>query len=350
MRLHLNLFGLPGTLSARRKAQRLSPAQRAALEEDVENVVDGIEPKIRLVRGYQKKLQPAVTTARAYIDALVEKIPGPLQVSPKAFVSDPYVNAFFATPQEVRAVFSHSAELKAFFDQPSNADVDSACALLCMVEQEKDVLGMELAHGAIRRDVRQTVVNFSEHKVLSPATTEAEARRGLKNCIFSALVSHALRHIADLKAQKQELQDQRRILYARLRARHAYSNGLTTLLSVVPADQAGTRAIEAKLAVAEEELRHMPATRDAPRDYLQEVKAILERPQAFIQLKRVSFQLTRMSIKADAASPQPTNTVELAEIEITNVLKRVVLIVRYPRAEMLPEQDAAGTLSPHLML
>jgi len=348
MKLHLNLFGIPASLRARRDTRQLSPQQRSELEQTVESVVDGIEPRMRLVRGYQKKLQPAVVTARAYIDSMVEQIPGPLDISPRAFVSDPYVNAFFATPQEVRAVFSRSPELQAFFDQPDNAEVDAACALLCMVEEEKNVLGMELAHGAIRRDVRQTVVNFSDHKVLSPAATETEARDGLKNCIFSALLSHALQHIAGLKAHKQELQDQRRMLYARLRARQAYSNGLTTLLSPASGDGGETRDIEEKLALAEAKLKLMPATRDAPRDYLHEVRALLEQPQAFIQLRRVSFQLTKLGIKTDASSPHPTNTVDLAEIEITNVLKRVVLIARYPRSEMQAEADGAGGLSPEL--
>ena len=98
MKLTLNvIFGIPQVILGHRETTRLSTAQRALLEEAVEGVVDGIEPKMRLVRGYQKKLQPAVATARAYIDALVERIPGPLFITPKAFVKDPYVNAFFAT-------------------------------------------------------------------------------------------------------------------------------------------------------------------------------------------------------------------------------------------------------------
>ena len=348
MKLHLKLFDFRAAMIARHETQRLSPEQRAALEQDVESVVDGIEPKMRLVSGYQKKLQPAVATARAYIDALVEKIPGPLSMTQKAFVSDPHVNAFFATPQEVRAVFGQSADLKAFFDQPENADLDTACALLCMVEEEKSVLGMELAQGAVRRDVRQTAVNFSDHKVLTPGATEADARLGLKNCIFNALVSHALQHIADRKAQQRELLDQRRILYARLRARQAYNGGLDTLLATVSAGDTGSGDIEGKLAEAEAQLKQAPATRDAPRNYLHEVKAILEQPQEFIRLRRVSFRLNRMGIKVDEKSEQPAHCIELAEIEVSNVLKRVVAIVCYPRADMLPESDEPSTQLPHI--
>ena len=255
MKLHLKMLGIPDLILGRRETALLSAKQRSLLEEAVEGVVDGIEPKIRLVRGYQKKLQPVVATARAYIDALVEQIPGPLFMTPKAFIKDPYVNAFFATPGEVSTVFSASSELREFFARPENADIDIACGLLCMVEEEKSVLGMELAQGAIRRDVRQTSVNFSDHKVLTPGATEADARLGLKNCIFNALVSHALQHIADLKAQRRELQDQRRILYARLRARQAYNGGLDTLLATASAGEAGTGVIEEQLAEAEARVR-----------------------------------------------------------------------------------------------
>jgi hypothetical protein len=349
MKLHLKMFGIPDVILGRRETTRLSAKQRALLEEAVEGVVDGIEPKMRLVRGYRKKLQPVVATAHAYIDALVEQIPGPLFMTPKAFVKDPYVNAFFATPREVSTVFSGSPELREFFARGDNANIDVACGLLCMVEEEKSVLGMELAQGAIRRDVSQTSVNFSDHKVLTPGATEADARLGLKNCIFNALVSHALQHIADLKAQRRELQDQRRILYARLRARQAYNGGLDTLLATASAGEAGSGDIEGKLAETEAQLEHAPAIHDAPRDYLREVIAILEQPQEFIRLRRVSFQLTRMGIKVEENSDQPAHSIELAEIEVTNVLKRVVAIVCYPRDDMLPEPDDPSTRLP-LML
>ncbi|MGD2073699.1 MAG: hypothetical protein PVI91_04820 [Gammaproteobacteria bacterium] len=336
VKLPLRMFELPSVFVAWRDAQRLSLEQRTALQEQVEGVVDGVEPKMRLVWGYRKKLQPAVAIARSYIDELVEQIPGPLDVSPKTFVSDPQVNAFFASPQEVREVFSASSELRAFFDQPGNADLESPCALLCMVEREKTVFGMELVQDRVRRDVTQTAVNFSDHKVLTPGATDTDARQGLKDCIFNALVSHALQHIADLKAHKRDLQDQRRILYGRLRARQAYNGGLDTLLASASSDPPEILDIEERLADAEQRLSRIPAARDAPRDYLHEVKAILERPEDFIRLRRVSFRLTRMSIKAAANCAEPAHSVELAEISVANVLKRVVVIVCYPRSEMLP--------------
>jgi hypothetical protein len=340
MKLHPLLSELPALLFPARGPYRLTAAQRSDAREQVENVVDGIEPKIRLVRGYRKVLGPGVALARSYIDELVDCIPGPLMVSPGSFVNDPQVNAFFASPQELRAVFSRSSELQEFFARPQNASLDSACALLCMVAQEKTVFGMDLVQDRVRRDVHQTVVNFSDHKVLTPGASEADARRGLKDCIFNALVSHALQHIVELKAHKRELQDERRILSARLRARQAYNGGLDTLLATVsPApDCDDTRQIEQKLAEAEQRLQQLPVARDAPREYLHQVRGILERPRDFIQLRRVSFNLNRLGVKVDGASAG--RRIELAEIGVARVLKRVVVIACYPRNELLQEPAA----------
>ena len=48
----------------------------------------------------------------------------------------------------------------------------------------------------------------------------------------------------------------------------------------------------------------------------------------------VYLNLTRMSIKASQESSEVYNTIHFVELEIANVLKRVVVIVRYPRDEM----------------
>lgn len=337
MKLLSKLLGIPDIRTAS-KAEQFS---RASIQDAIESVVEGTDPRIRLASGYKRKLQDAVTTSLAYIDDLVDSIPGPLEVNRKTFVAEPQVNAFFATPEELRSIFSQSQELREFFADNGNRDVGEGYALLCMNKQDKTVLGTELNGDMLQREVTQTTVNFSEHKILSPAASEEEVRQGVKKCIFDGLITHALQHVLDLKSQKRDLEDQRRILHARLRARQAAGNGLSTLLGAVRVHEVGDEKIEAQLAEAEQRLKYMPASLDAPRDYLNEVKNILDHPRNFIRLKLISFRLTRMGIKVGADSSQQANTVHLAELEITNVLKRVVAIVRYPRDEMLPVKGFA---------
>ena len=58
-----------------------------------------------------------------------------------------------------------------------------------MNETEKTILGMELHNDIIRRDVMQTALSFSGHKIMSPASRETGVRTGIKQCIFDGLVT-----------------------------------------------------------------------------------------------------------------------------------------------------------------
>lgn len=315
----------------------LSPAARRLPRTEVdlaiEKAISGIEPRMRSVPGYKKQLRNVIANALAHINELVDTIPGPLAVSNKTFVTDPHVNAFFATPAEVQQVFSNSPELRHFFDSMEGMNQEQAFALLCMNKEEKTVFGMELHDDVLQREVMQTAVNFSEHKILSPAATEQEVRTGIKQCIFDGLITYALQHIVELKQERQDLETQRCILSSRLRNRQSQGSGLTRLLSSATEEPPACE-IEQKLADTRHKLEHMPASRDAPRYYLDMVKELLAQPDNFVQMTVKTFALNKMGIVAHGDSSQPVNTIRIDELLIANVLKRVVAIVCYPRNEM----------------
>ena len=340
MKRLLHLFRTCCRATTFRTAHQPDLERRARIEDAVEHVVDGTEPRLRLVPRYRKKLHQVAAISLDYVNDLVEKIPGTLDVNPAAFVRDPQVNAFFATPEDLRCVFSRSPELQAFFDDINHSDLDQGYALLCTTEHEKILLGTELAGDMLRRDAMQTAVYFSAHKVMSPAASETDVRRGLKQCIFDALITHALRHIANLKSQRRGLEDQRRMLLTRLRARQAQGNGLTKLLATAYPENAPGEDIERQLAETEKKLGKMPVSLDVLGSYLDEIKKILAEPECFIRLRWMSFNLTGMGIKVNNGSSQTAHAVQFAEIEIANVLKHVVAIVRYPRTEMRAPQTA----------
>ena len=331
MKQRFNLFGMFGAKDNKRGA---AYQPRAVVQDAIESVVEGTEPRIRLVSGYQKKLQKEVSNSLSYIDELVEAIPAPIEVSRSRFANNSQVNAYFASVGELQQTFSHSSDLKAFFDDVENRDRQEAYALLCMQVTEKQVTGIEMNGDMLRRDVLQTAVNFYDHKILSPAATETGIRQGLKQCIFDGLITYILQGITSLKTQQNDLQDQRRILSAKLRARLSHGTGLNALLASAHDDQTGLIEIEERLADAEKLLKQMPVNHNAPLGYLNEVKSLLAHPETFIRLKLVSMKLTRMSIKLSEESSEAGDTIHFAELEIANVMKRVVAIVRYPKDEM----------------
>jgi hypothetical protein len=307
---------------------------KTTVDQAVDQVIDGIDPRLRLVPGYKRKLKGEVTAALTHIGELVDRVPGPIDVSRRTFVRDPRVSAFFATPDDLQTTFSCSPELKAFFADVKNSGEDECYALLCADKEEKSVLGTELAGDSVQREVSQTAINFHDHKILSPAANDRDVRDGIKHCIFDGLVTHALRHIYDIKTRRQDLEDQRRILHARLRARQAQGNGLSLLLAEAHEGNELTEDIKSKVAEAELKLERMPGSRDVLSFYLEETRNIFASPEEFIRLSVACFRLTDMGIKVNRDTPQSANTVCFSELEITDVMKRVVTVVRYARDDM----------------
>jgi hypothetical protein len=321
-------------LLKRFKSVRRPGVSNEMVNEAVEHVVDSIDAKLRLVPSYKQKLHDAVSASLVHIDDLVNQVPGPFDMSRKNYVSDPNVSAYFASPDLMQDVFSNSEELKTFFSDNNNQDVDCSYALLCSNKQEKTVMGTQLVNGHVQHDVMQTAVHFFDYKVLSPAINSYEVRKCIKQCIFDGLVTHALQHIANIKIERRDLQNQQRILHSQLRARQAKGKGLSSMLAEADAGKWQSEKFEKEYKKTGKKLEKMLGNQDVFSFYLDEIKKIFSKPEDFIQLNVACFRLSDMRIKVDDKSPQAANTVCFSELEIANVMKRVVAVVCYSRDEM----------------
>ena len=337
MELLSKLFDFIGLTGSNTESPAKTRIPANVLNEAIERVVDGIEPKMRYFPGYKKILNNSVATSLAYISNLVDTIPDPIFISSKTFISDPQVKAYFVSIAAIQDIFSYCTELRDFFEVPENCKLGEAYALLCMNETEKSVLGMELHGNIIERDVMQTVLNFSEHKILSPASSEAEVRKGVKHCIFDALITHALQQIVELKQQKQGLEIQRSLLNSRLKTRQSQGGGLSRLLASATEAELSVN-IKQQIAENEKKLQKLPASWDAPRFYMEVIKNTLTHPENFICIQAKSFNITKTGIVTRDDSPQSVSTIHFNEVLIANVLDRVIAIVCYPRSEILPRK------------
>lgn len=314
-------------------ARRIASAKLSDKDilEAIEAVVEGTEPKIRYVSTYKKQLKKSVTTSLLYIDELVNKIPGTVAVCHKNFASNPQVHAYFSSVNEMKNIFSISSELKSFFDY---TQYEQAYTFLCMNHDDKTILGMEMKNDVLVRDVMQTAVNFSEHKVMSPAATEEEIREALKLCIFEGLITYTLKKLIDLKGEYRELQVQQCSLQSRLRSRKAKGRGISQLLSSTNEVDSECDGILEQIAETEDELKKMPPQWELPNYYIDEVKKIMAQPEEFIRLESGFVNINKMGIKVSDKSSKDGNSIRLDELTIDNVLKRVVVLVSYPRDEM----------------
>jgi len=341
MKLFFNnrLSVLRDSIHRMRQAKTTRRTRYSGFDALLEDVVQGTDARIRLVPGYRKKLQDAIGASLEFTDFVVEHIPRAIEMSRRTFVSDPYVNAFFANIADMQSVFMQSSEIRDFLEEHRNDTPAECCSLLCMHMSEKTVTGMEISGDVVHKDVLQKAVNFSDHRVYSPASSEPATREGLKQCLFTGLVNNALDRIMQLKLENHRLQSERSMLHARLRhlrqkAERAEHDAAPVIEIMNAIEETSKRLKNVEDAM----LRISPAS---PQESLELINTVFQRPDEFIQTREFQLRLNTMGIKIDASSREPCNDITLTEVRIVNELPRVVTLATVPRDELLAGSEAS---------
>jgi hypothetical protein len=113
----------------------------ALLDECVDAIVEAVDPRLKLMPRYRSRLAPATICSIRFLRSLAPRLPDPIELSRDAWSADPYINAFFATPNDVQTCLDRNVELGAFFRDPSNAQLDAAYGVLGMRREERNVSG-----------------------------------------------------------------------------------------------------------------------------------------------------------------------------------------------------------------
>jgi archaellum component FlaC len=331
----------------RKKVQRQAALQReTAVLAAIEQVVEKANPRIRAIGGYQKKLRPAVENALQYIDELAATIPEPIEIKHKAWFADPYLNAFFATADEMQILFSRSAELRQFFERQAVAE---SYLFLAMTRREKGILGMKMAGDIIQREVPQTTVSFGDYLVGMPTATEAETRAELKSRALNFLVNQVLENILALRTQRETLQQHRQILKIKLRVLQNKQHGLESLLQAGDDIEAELNSLQQKLAENEQNLQEIWEQMDELEDYVDHLNTVLAHPQTYLSVTKVAMKLNRMGIKLDENSAEAGHEISFPEFTGGRTqLKRIFLLVKYPANEMLSREQLRALTRPYL--
>ena len=118
-----------------RDATADDPAERQLVSDVLELVVEAVEPRCRLNARYQEKLEGSMRKTIAYLREVGREGLEPVLLTRAAWSEDPRLNAFFATADDVPACLGRSNELRAFFDDPVNREIQEAHALLGMKKE-----------------------------------------------------------------------------------------------------------------------------------------------------------------------------------------------------------------------
>lgn len=145
------------------------------IQEAIERAVDGTDPRVRVVSGYQKRLRDPIIHAIEHVVALVARVPAPLFAGRGNYQDDPRLTGLFASADHMLETFGYDPSITAFMEG-LDGRVERIAALLLADHTEKHVLGMELEGDMLRRDVAQVAVSFDNHRLLDPTASEEETR------------------------------------------------------------------------------------------------------------------------------------------------------------------------------
>src|SRR4051812_20566451 len=196
------------------------------VKEIVERIVR-LGPQLRLARDCEARMAPAVRRSLDFLRELVADLPASREASAAAWATDPYLHAFFATPDDVGPVFSHSEALRAYFD--AHPGSHEAVAVLGMNIDERRILGVAQSGATTRTDVAQTTVSFSDHQVRLCAESEAALRQQIMLRVIDQLALEALGKIADDSKRRDTLEHERALLKTRLTMLERQGTGARSL-------------------------------------------------------------------------------------------------------------------------
>jgi hypothetical protein len=238
--------------------------------------------------------------------------------------------------------------LRAYFENPSNREVQEAYALLGMKKEERTVFAPQLDGDALKHDVPQMTVSFSGHRLIAPAATLAATRLEVGRRIIQRLAQVALSRIVALDAKATELQEHKAYLGARMRMLNLARDGMEGIVKDPATIAEDIKAVERELKETVGgyiEAKTSLATLDG---YIKLIDDVFSNPERHITLTHTPLRLSRMGVKASDATLGPVNELTLAELSIGENLRAAIAIARCPRSELPPKEDLVAKAERYL--
>jgi len=304
---------------------------KAALMDAIEMVVDNSSPKIRLIRGYKKKLRQSVESALGHIDRLVETIPGPMDVTAQSNVNDLLAKAFFMNKEHLEMAVTDDPDLKDFFAQEEKPEF---FVLLTMDREAKIFFGAKLEGDILVRDVPSRSVDFSDHKFRVPSLTMDDAVRALKLGTLQILAHQALEIILEEQSRKAELEAVKDELTARIKIM-AMERQKLVLEWKDDSSMQPCRKSQELLDTIEEELRAVKTEQLDLDYYLNKVEHVLNHPEKYLAGELVIMHFDRMGIPVEGKPRDAKDEIRVLDVKLNFNERRSVLFLKCDRGTLM---------------
>ena len=328
MKVLQRLFGAGARGAARQDADLADPL--------IDRIVRATDKRLVLVKGYRERLRAAVAAAFRTMHPLIERIPGPVEVSAQGWADDGTVRALFAHRDDAARASGEDARVRDFFASHPAGD---CFGLLALRQVDRRVLAPALQGDLVQAEVARTTVSFTEPQVLAPAADEAGVRRELVERSLEYLALRALARVGGLRTQKRELEQERALLQAELHLAKRRGAGLGAIGELDEGDGGKDVAtLEREIERTARELEKASSRQLLPA-LLDELRAVFGHSGEHLTLEPCTLSLDAMNF-AVAPSARAT-TPRVSMLGLTGRGAFAVLVARFPRAALKSDNRLA---------
>jgi hypothetical protein len=311
-------------------APRCDPAM---LRQAIEQVVDGVDPRLHAVPGYARKLAPAVERTIGYFIDCGQWLAAPVEFSARRWAGDPLVRTLFATAADLQRFFSDDPGVRAYFHDHPRAD--EVYVGLGVTRHERRAFGVAMSGELIQRGVAQTVIGFADYRLFGACDDEQQLRHNIEQRGFGFLIGEALERIVENQGGTPGHGPERQMLDLRLRGLLHKQRALDALYCESNAGLDDEIAMLRTRLMHEHEAFAPPGARTSMLDdYLAAISAVLADPERYVKRATVRLRINRMNIKVESPD-EPADDLTLSEVTIGGRPPRVVVLCRFPRRDLL---------------
>jgi hypothetical protein len=315
----MSFWNALSALFTRKTPSPYDPALLTALAEST-------NPRIKLARRYQARLQNAYAIAYSWSTRVVAQLPEPIELSSTSWNQEAHAHAAFGTADSVQATISHSEEVQSWFDQ--NPLANHAYAVLVMQSQLQQRYGMEVCGDSVRQDVAQQVLVCRGQQISQVAGNISDLHALLVQRLLKLLASHATWHIE---------------------AREQFKRQLEAELNEVRMSWRYCKPSEPRYAQLSQEVDKLSVEFNACRSALEPdaLLALLETSltdaSSHLKLEVQSLKLNKMGVICDTPDSAKI-TLSHILVERGNWLDRTVIPVKILRSDVIPPKDFSQRL------
>lgn len=311
-----------------------------------ERIVDQVNPALRGYGNYRKRLSPVAERILDHSTALIQQVPGPVEIDPRNWMSDPFLSMLFPSQDTLRKALSGPEVRKWLRENDADDDADLV-GLLLALPKERTRLGMELAGDQVQHDVKQTTLGFAELEVAAVGTDVDSLRAALVQPVTDVIVSLGIARLAAQEERIASLEDALRMLKLKLKVISPRVSGVDLMLAGSSQHLADYERLKGRIEETEHELASARQGLQDSDEYFARITELLDHPQKEIHLERQHIWLDRMNVIRDRQHPD-AHEISFVRAVRTDQQGRIALFVRFPRSLIISADEQFAAVERHL--